>query len=163
MSDRAEFGGWINHVHGWREEYIRSKEDRQIFWISYEQLTTDPERAIAEVAAFLEVDTTNDPNLVLRVAEGCKFENVKKSAELAIASGVKGDAAHLRKGQIGDWRNHFTDQLRSEFEHELNNEGSFQDMGLEYDIGESERMILGGGVDLDKKAVEPLRGLIINQ
>lgn len=32
LSSKVEFGGWINHVKGWREEYLNSNSN--ILWMS---------------------------------------------------------------------------------------------------------------------------------
>jgi len=148
LSDRVEFGGWLNHVHGWRKEYLRTTEDAPapspfMLWMSYEELVSNPQKSIARVAAFLEVDLESDPHLLHRVVEGCSFDRVKKAAEVALAAGMEGDIAHLRKGKVGDWRNHFSEELRLEFENEINSYGLFEKMDILYDIGGSETWHLG--------------------
>ena len=75
--------------------------------------------SITKVAVFLGVhveDNNSGSNLIELVMEKCIFDNIKKAANLALSSGMKGDATHLRKGRIGDWKGHFTDNLKSEFE-----------------------------------------------
>jgi len=147
LSDWIEFGGWSNHVNGWRKEYLKSKkmwttsEDgtkQQILWTSFEELITNPRTSILKVADFLGIDYCNDnnrDNLVEQVMVGCKFDNVKKAANSLLSSGMNGDSAHLRKGIIGDWRNHFTDGLKSEFESELRRNLS-KGLDLSFDVGD---------------------------
>ena len=111
-----------------------------MLWISYEQLVTKPLESIQAIADFLGVDTINDSTLVQRVADGSNFNKVKRAAQVALGKGCEGNITHLRKGKVGDWRNHFTDELYRQFEHEIcshfheDSDGSCID--LEYDIGE---------------------------
>ena len=85
-----------------------------------------------------------------RVVEGSRFDNVKKAAQSSLEAGAEGHIDHLRKGQIGDWRSHFSDNLFVEFENEIRqrlNGVSEEDIDsgcttassavvdLEYDIG----------------------------
>jgi len=135
LSDRVEFGGWIDHVKGWRAEYQNQKHDN-ILWISYEELVGQPISTIQTIANFLGVDTVSDPSLVQRVARGCQFDAMKKAAQVRIENGAQGDISHLRNGKIGDWRTHFSYELFQEFETEVRSHFTNDGMGLEYDIGE---------------------------
>jgi hypothetical protein len=132
LSKRVEFGGWTNHVKGWREEYESSSNNDVMLWISYEDLVGQPIESIEQIARFLKVDASS--SLIERVAAGCKFDNVKKAAKDAIALGEQGDLTHLRRGVVGDWKNHFSTCLRAEFEQELS--VKLSGVNLEYDIGE---------------------------
>lgn len=142
LSSSIEFGGWINHVKGWREAYHRDLEEskakncpQQILWISYEDLVMYPKESIQKISNFLRVDAT--PDLIERVMVGCNFENVKQAAEKAINEGTAGNISHLRKGKIGDWRNHFDDELKREFEQELS-KGFPDGLDYEYNIGDGQ-------------------------
>lgn len=147
LSKRIEFGGWSNHIAGWRQAYHEHLEHAkqtnslpQILWISYEELVTSPKSAIAKVAKFLDVDAS--PDLVDAVVEGCKFENMKKAARKTMENGMDGNIGHLRKGKIGDWRNYYTSQLREEFEEELK-KNLPDGLDVLYDIGDGQTWCLG--------------------
>ena len=132
LSERVEFGGWANHVRGWHAERQRSPE--QILWLSYEELVSAPPASIAKIAAFIGVEA--DAELVQRVADGSSFGNVKAAAQQALSSGRQGDLSHLRKGGVGDWRNHFSESLRADFDSELSR--LLGGVDLAFDIGEHE-------------------------
>jgi len=159
LSDACEFGGWIEHTKGWRKEYSRRNHREEggddggggdgndntnynMLWIAYEDLVRDSMNSIEKIAAFIGVDTRADPTLVGRVAEGCKFDNVKRRAQASLDGGARGDIDHLRKGEVGDWRNHFGEELFEEFEREIKRRFADADdgvgVGLEYDIGGGE-------------------------
>lgn len=110
-----------------------------------------PHESVTKIADFIGVDVTSDSTLVSRVVEGSRFDNVKKAAQSILEAGAEGHIDHLRKGQIGDWRSHFSDNLFVEFENEIRqrlNGVTEEDAGsrsttaasssvtdLEYDIG----------------------------
>ncbi len=148
LSSKVEFGGWIDHTMGWREEYLnsyQSQQQEQMLWMSYEELINEPVESVTKIANFIGVDITTDRTLVNRVVEGSRFDNVKKAAQSSLEAGVEGHMDHLRKGQIGDWRRHFSDELFHEFENEIrqqwNHDGAqaqvedVTPLDLEYDIG----------------------------
>lgn len=135
LSELMEFGGWIQHTNGWWKEHQRRKDT--MLWMSYEELVREPLDSIRKIASFIGVDTTADSTLVQRVADGCKFDNVKKRAQASLDSGAQGSIDHLRLGKVGDWRNHFSKELYDEFEHCIRL--LFNGVGtLEYDIGDGE-------------------------
>lgn len=140
LSERIEFGGWSNHISGWRQLYhsdmnysMSNKSIPQILWISYEELVTHTKSSISKVAAFLEIDASS--TLIENVMEGCKFESVKRSAEILMKDGMDGNLNHLRKGKVGDWRNHFTPELKEEFGQQLK-ENIPNGLDVIFDIGD---------------------------
>ena len=147
LTKRIEFGGWSNHIAGWRRAYHENLEHAkqtqsspQILWISYEELVKSPKASVAKVANFMDIDASSD--LVDAVVEGCKFEKMKESARKTMENGTGGNISHLRKGKIGDWRNHFTSQLKEEFEEKLKK--NLPDaLDVVYDIGDGETWSLG--------------------
>ena len=102
---------------------------------------SDPINSINTIADFIGVDTTTDPNLIQRVAEGCQFDNVKRAAMNSIENGIQGNISHLRKGKVGDWRTHFTKELYHQFELEIRSHSCDENSTtcLEYDIGEGQK------------------------
>lgn len=141
LSTNIEFGGWCNHVKEWRKVYNENNNNNgkppQILWISYEDLVMKPKSSIERIAAFLKIDVTQG-DLVDRVMTGCKFENVKQAAQRALDEGTAGNLSHLRRGKIGDWRNHFDNDLKREFEQELSKKFP-EGLDYEYNIGDSQK------------------------
>ncbi len=138
LSRHIEFGGWIDHTKGWYHDYQQSYNKDWMLWISFEELVGKPIVSIQRIANFIGVDVESDTTLVERVAHGCRFENVKKAAQTSLDNGMQGDIAHLRKGTKGDWRNHFSEKLFTEFENEIRRQfdADEDNSWLKYDIGE---------------------------
>jgi hypothetical protein len=59
-------------------------------------------------------------------------------ADLAKEKNDGKDVGHLRKGDVGDWRNHFSPTLSAQFDAEYARQ--FAGTGLEYDLGEGETL-----------------------
>jgi hypothetical protein len=73
----------------------------------------------------------------------CLFAQVKGSTFRAMADMAKekndGESVgHLRKGDVGDWRNHFSPTLSAQFDDHYSHH--FAGTGLEYDLGGDERL-----------------------
>ena len=84
-----------------------------------------------KIANFLNKPLSED--VIRRIAEQCSFNGMKRNAS-SFSIPTKNDKAAplLRKGQVGDWKNHFTPELNERFEKEVLSklEGS----GLEFDF-----------------------------
>ena len=72
--------------------------------MSYEQMKADLHSSIRTVATFLGHDI--DDAMLNKIAEQCTFSAMKKNDALNKFK-VFGKE-FLRKGVVGDWRNHFT-------------------------------------------------------
>ena len=59
-------------------------------------------------------------------------------ADLAKKKNDGESVGHLRKGDVGDWRNHFSSTLSAQFDAEFARR--FEGTGLEYDLGEGETL-----------------------
>ena len=72
--------------------------------MSYEQMKADLHSSIRMVATFLGHDI--DDAMLNKIAEQCSFTAMKKND--ALNKFKVFDKEFLRKGVVGDWRNHFT-------------------------------------------------------
>ena len=84
-----------------------------------------------KIANFLNKPLSED--VIRRIAEQCSFNGMKKNAS-SFSIPTKNDKAAplLRKGQVGDWKNHFTPELNERFEKEVLSK--LQGSGLEFDF-----------------------------
>ena len=91
------WGSWIKHIREW---WAEAKSRPNIFPVFYEESKKNPHLAIQNLAKFLEVELSEeDVNLI---AESTSFAKMKK-----------GNTGHFmfpltRKGEVGDWKNHFS-------------------------------------------------------
>jgi|MDSY01.1.fsa_nt_gb hypothetical protein len=103
LSGLFEHGRWSDHVAGWRAEWLQNP--RQVIWLKYEDLVARPHEEIKRLAAFLDVDASDD--LVERVVESSSFGAMKEQS---------GNSHFFRKGVVGDSARHFSPALESEFD-----------------------------------------------
>jgi hypothetical protein len=85
---------WRQHIRKW------SRHDYNT--IRYEELSRDPEEALARALKRL---TGADPDMV-RVRQAVEENRFAKVSSRKL--GVENKTDHFRKGVVGDWRNHFT-------------------------------------------------------
>ena len=69
------------------------------------------------IGNFLNKPLSDD--LISRIAEQCTFSGMKKNAASYSIPTADGETSLLRKGVVGDWKNHFTPELNERFEKEV--------------------------------------------
>ncbi|KAK3108340.1 hypothetical protein FSP39_005858 [Pinctada imbricata] len=110
-------GTWFDYT---KEIYEAKRNNKNIH--------TDPEEEIKELAKFLNVDFSD--SFIKEIAFKCEFQNLKKAEivkefppelmEMA-AQRMKSDPGFqiptiYRKGIVGDWKNHFTEEQNKQFD-----------------------------------------------
>ncbi|XP_048780304.2 sulfotransferase 1B1-like [Ostrea edulis] len=102
----AIYGGWF--------EYERSFDiDKEnIHHMYFEELKLQPLEEIRRLAKFLDVDCADD--MMEKIARKCGFDNLK-NAHFTVKK-TESKANHYRKGEVGDWKNHFTVAQNEEFD-----------------------------------------------
>ena len=109
LSGNFAHGSWFDWIKGWYKFYTLNKSNRNIHWVCFEDLKANPKETVQSLADFLGVGAETE--LVNRAVVNSTFESMK---EQSLLSG--GDAkGHLRKGESGDWKNHYNEELRSQF------------------------------------------------
>ena len=105
--------------------------------VCYEEIHKDPHKQIRRIAEFLGVDLT--PELVDSIAEQTLFKNMKKNpaANMHWTDRYREDehGKFMRKGKVGDWRNHFTEEQSARMD-ALIAERIPSDCGLVFDFGD---------------------------
>ena len=71
-------------------------------------------------------------NTISHIAKQCTFSGMKKNAASYVMKNEEGEASHLRKGVVGDWKNYFTPELNERFEREVL--AKLNGSGLEFDF-----------------------------
>ncbi|XP_054993235.1 amine sulfotransferase-like [Sorex araneus] len=99
---------WFDHIRGWYEH----RQKFNILFLSYEEMKKDLKSAVQKLCHFLGKELSEDDlDAFVRQAT---FKNMKSDSRANInnilkdVAGAKSDGHHLRKGTIGDWKNHFT-------------------------------------------------------
>nr|AAA41128.1 estrogen sulfotransferase [Rattus norvegicus]CAA10515.2 estrogen sulfotransferase [Rattus norvegicus] len=115
MEGQVPYGSWYDHVKSWWE---KSKNSRVLFMF-YEDMKEDIRREVVKLIEFLERDPSAE--LVDRIIQHTSFQEMKNNPctnysmlpETMIDLKV---SPFMRKGIVGDWKNHFPEALRERFE-----------------------------------------------
>ncbi|XP_070617875.1 sulfotransferase 2B1-like [Erythrolamprus reginae] len=123
MAGTVHYGSWFEHVKGW----FSCREELGLFCITYEQLHQDLKGCVERLSAFLDHPVL--PEQVGAILEHCSFavmkENVMVNGTLVPPEIMDFQKGHfMRKGIVGDWRNHFCPHQSARF-----NEKYQQEMG----------------------------------
>ncbi|KAM9852369.1 amine sulfotransferase-like isoform 1-T1 [Aulostomus maculatus] len=99
--------GWFEHVKTW----YAHKDDINMLFITYEEMVQDLQSAVRRISLFLGKELTDEQ--LANVVKHSTFNNMKKIPQ-ANYEQVPGELLNhhqgrfMRKGTIGDWKNHFT-------------------------------------------------------
>ena len=107
------YGGWMKHVLEWWEH----KDKLNILFLKYEDVKKETRKYVQTIAEFMGVKDVT-PELVDRVVEQSSFSKmwVNPTVNNRIKEGASIGWTFLRKGEIGDWKNYFTDEQNIKFE-----------------------------------------------
>ncbi|XP_010134821.1 PREDICTED: sulfotransferase 1 family member D1-like [Buceros rhinoceros silvestris] len=107
MAGKVAYGSWYEHVQGWWEK----KQEKQLLYLFYEDMKKDPWQEVQKILRFLGKEMAEE--MVERILHHTSFQEMKKNPSANYNSVPTALMDHsispfLRKGIIGDWKNHFT-------------------------------------------------------
>ncbi|KAM8960123.1 sulfotransferase 1C1-like [Pelodytes ibericus] len=117
LSGNVPWGSWFDHVIGW----WNARDKHQILYILYEDMIEDPKRELRNMAKFIGKDLSED---TLEKIKNCtSFKAMKENpmtncSMLPSAVFDQSISPFIRKGTVGDWKNHFLVSQHIEFEKE---------------------------------------------
>ncbi|XP_048870024.1 sulfotransferase 1C1-like isoform X3 [Brienomyrus brachyistius] len=112
MKGKLAWGSWYDHVKGYWEE----REKRNILYLFYEDMKENPRREVERIMKYLDLSLSDD--VIKRVVELTSFKVMKDNPMANYTFITKPIFDHsispfMRKGEVGDWANHFSpDQLQ---------------------------------------------------
>ncbi|XP_035828597.1 sulfotransferase family cytosolic 1B member 1 isoform X2 [Aplysia californica] len=113
--DKAIYGPWWKHVL----EAWKCRDDDNVLVLFYEDLQKDLPGVVRQVASFLGKSLTDAE--VDAVAKHCTFESMKNNKSVNYdwlkEQGMASDKADfMRKGKVGDWKNHLSSEISAKLE-----------------------------------------------
>uniref|UniRef100_A0A8C5DLK3 Sulfotransferase n=1 Tax=Gouania willdenowi TaxID=441366 RepID=A0A8C5DLK3_GOUWI len=115
LEGSVHYGSWFDHVLGWTNQ----DADLNLLHISYEEMLLDPKGTIKKVSSFLQRPLLEDE--VNSCVKHSTFSSMKHNQMInytlvsqEIMDQSKGP--FMRKGEIGDWKNMFTEELNQYFQ-----------------------------------------------
>jgi hypothetical protein len=119
MRGKVSFGSWFKHVEGWWAH----KDDPNVLFLTYEELSQDLEGCIRKISEFCEVKV--EPEKFAEIVERCTFTFMKEheskfdfAREFLLEQGMKQNS-FIRKGKVGNWKNYLSSQEETFFEREF--------------------------------------------
>ncbi|PVD33114.1 hypothetical protein C0Q70_08563 [Pomacea canaliculata] len=103
----GHYGHFLNQMNSFMED----NPGVPVFNIAYEDIKKDPRDSVRRLAEFLGVDVTQE--LVEDIVEACSFSKMKKVDEIkeqVAFFGMPIGQKLYRKGKVGDWENHLTEE-----------------------------------------------------
>lgn len=111
--------GWFKYEKDF-EQAEKNDTKGAIFTVHYESLKKNPIAETKRLAEFLNINLTDED--IADIADKCSFKKLKQANEdvkdLSFLGeiGDKIKAFMYRKGEIGDWKNHFTVAMNEHFD-----------------------------------------------
>ncbi|XP_032376195.1 cytosolic sulfotransferase 1 [Etheostoma spectabile] len=106
IEGKMVFGSWFDHVNGWWE---KKQTYSNIHYMFYEDLIEDTGREIDKLCCFLGLSPSAEEKEIII---GKVSFDVMKNDNMVNRSTVKKfdftKSSFMRKGKVGDWKNHFT-------------------------------------------------------
>ena len=90
------FGSWWDHVPEWWTH----RDEPNVLFLKYEDLKKDLPGNVKTIAEFLGCSV--DEATIQKIAQATTFENMK------VNTAKWTEQSMIRKGEVGDWKNHFT-------------------------------------------------------
>ncbi|KAI8500227.1 sulfotransferase 1 [Branchiostoma belcheri] len=107
LAGKESHGSFFDHVLAWWEK----RDDPHFMFLKYEDMKKDIASEVKRIATFLEADL--DAATIAGIAEKCTFEGMKATLD---NSRYEDRRVMARKGVVGDWKTHFTDEQNQAFD-----------------------------------------------
>uniref|UniRef100_A0A8C1UCG0 Sulfotransferase n=1 Tax=Cyprinus carpio TaxID=7962 RepID=A0A8C1UCG0_CYPCA len=108
------FGSWFDHVSGWWE---KKQTYSNLLYLFYEDLAEDTGREVERLCSFLGLSTSVEERE--EITKGVQFDAMKQNKMTNYSSLPVMDfkiSPFMRKGKVGDWKNHFTVAQNEQFD-----------------------------------------------
>ncbi|XP_033825630.1 cytosolic sulfotransferase 1-like [Periophthalmus magnuspinnatus] len=116
LDGQMVFGSWYDHVNGW---WQKKKTYSNLHYMFFEDLVENTELEINKLCSFLGLSVS--PEIEQHITGQVQFDNMKenKMTNYSTLSGAVMDfktSPFMRKGKVGDWKNHFTVAQNEKFD-----------------------------------------------
>ncbi|XP_007940999.1 sulfotransferase 1E1-like [Orycteropus afer afer] len=116
MDGEVPYCSWYKHVKSWWE---KSKSNPRVLFLFYEDLQEDIRKEIIKLINFLGKKPSEE--LVEKIVHHTSFEEMKNNPSTNYTALPEEYMNHkvspfMRKGCVGDWKNHFTVALNERFD-----------------------------------------------
>uniref|UniRef100_A0A8C2KXE1 Sulfotransferase n=1 Tax=Cyprinus carpio TaxID=7962 RepID=A0A8C2KXE1_CYPCA len=114
IEGKKVFGSWFDHVSGWWE---KKQTYSNLLYLFYEDLAEDTGHEVERLCSFLGLSTSVEERE--EITKGVQFDAMKQNKMTNYSSLPVMDfkiSPFMRKGKVGDWKNHFTVAQNEQFD-----------------------------------------------
>lgn len=134
LDNKAPIGALWPHIL----DFWKRRDEPNVLFLTYEEMKLDLPDTIRKLATFLEVGHIATEENVQRVYEYVQFDKMQKNPAVNLEPVLKmkqidtenTKTKFIRKGQIGDWKNHMDEQMSKTFDDWA--EKALEGSGLEF-------------------------------
>ncbi|XP_063321401.1 cytosolic sulfotransferase 3-like [Pelmatolapia mariae] len=126
MAGKKVFGSWYDHVNGWWE---KKQTYSNFHYMFYEDLIEDYEKEIDRLCSFLGLSPSVEEKE--RVRASVTFDSMKqnKMTNYSTVPVMNQEVSpFMRKGKVGDWKNHFTVAQNEQFDEDYKKKMKYPDL-----------------------------------
>lgn len=127
LAGEVDFGDYFDNLLSWFDR----RDDPNVLFLLYEEMKGDTRGCIKKIGEFLGGDfvrDVEDPSIVERISANSSFKAMKATPAMWSSERPKQFEAFIRKGKVGDWRTHFSEEqserLDRKFEAKLSGTGA---------------------------------------
>ncbi|XP_059892757.1 sulfotransferase 1C1-like [Gadus macrocephalus] len=115
MEGKLAWGSWYDHVKG----YWKEREKNNILYLFYEDMKENPRREVERIMRYLGKSLPDD--VISRIVELTSFKAMKENPMvnytfIPVPVFDQSISPFMRKGEVGDWNNHFTQEQSRVFD-----------------------------------------------
>ncbi|XP_052418921.1 cytosolic sulfotransferase 3 [Carassius gibelio] len=114
IEGKKVFGPWYDHVSGWWE---KKQTYSNLLYMFYEDLVEDTGREVERLSSFLGLSVSTKERE--KITKGVQFDAMKQNKMTNYSTIPVMDfkiSPFMRKGKVGDWKNHFTVTQNEQFD-----------------------------------------------
>lgn len=112
IAGNVMFGSYFDHVLSW----WRHKDDENVLFLKYEDTKKDLPSAVRKIANFIGCDLSD--SVIEEISKKAAFEQMKENpkANFSWMKRHPDEKPFLRKGVVGDWKNHFSPEQSAQLD-----------------------------------------------
>ena len=139
LQGKVLYGSWFDHVLEW----WKHRNETNVLFLKYEDMKKKPHQSVRAIAEFIGMEDVTQ-ELVEEVVAKSSFSSMNQNptTNYRWLDGLvfSHEGAFMRKGIVGDWKNHFTVEQNAEFDRVYSHRMEGSQLKFEFDSTSEPRM-----------------------